>query len=162
MMDKLKPALLGGLVAGILSVIPIVSTCCCLWAILGGLLASFLYIKSAPAPVTTGGGAGIGAMAGAVGAVIYFVIGLPINLFFGTAQQMEEVFRRSGVEVPLGGIALILLSVFMVAVLILLFTTLGGILGVPIFEKRKGDQPPPPPQPQDFGPGPGGPYGTGL
>ncbi len=100
-------------------------------------------------------------MAGAVGALIYFIIGLPINLFFGTAQ-IEDAFRRSGVEVPLGGIALIVLVVFMVAVLILLFTTLGGILGVPIFEKRKGAQPPPPPEPQNFGAGPGGPYGTGL
>ena len=159
MINKLKPALLGGLVAGILSVIPFVSTCCCLWAILGGLLASFLYIKSSAAPVTPGGGAGIGAMAGAVGALIFFIIGLPINLFFGTAQ-MEEAFRRSGMEVPLSGIALVLLSALMVAVLILIFATLGGILGVPIFEKRKGAPPPPPPQ--DFSAGPGGPYGTGL
>jgi hypothetical protein len=161
MIDKLKPALLGGLIAGILSVIPIVSTCCCLWAILGGGLASFLYIKSSTAPVTPGGGAGIGAIAGAVGAFIYLIIGIPIQLFFGTAQ-MEEVFRRSGVEVPLSGIALVLIGVFFVAVLILIFSTLGGVLGVPIFEKRKGAQPLPPPQPQDFGAGPGGPYGTGL
>jgi len=159
MIDKLKPALLGGLVAGILSVIPIVSTCCCLWAILGGLLASFLYIKNAPAQVTTGGGAGIGAMAGAVGALIYIIIGLPITLFFGTAQ-IEDALRRSGLEVPLGGIALALVGVVMVAVLILLFSTLGGILGIPIFEKRKGAQPPPPPQ--NYGAGPGGPTGTGF
>jgi hypothetical protein len=161
MIDKLKPALLGGLVAGILSVIPIVSTCCCLWAILGGALASFLYIKSAPVPVSTGQGAALGAMAGAVGALIYLVIGLPIALYVGTAD-IEDAFRRSGVEVPLTGIALVLLGTFLVAVLILVFTTVGGIVGVPIFEKRKGIQPPPPPQPQDFGAGPGGSYGTGL
>jgi len=159
MIDKLKPALLGGLIAGILSVIPIVSVCCCLWAILGGLLASFLYIKNSNVPVTPGGGAGIGAMAGAVGALIYLIIGIPINLFVGTAQ-MEDVIRRSGVEVPLGGIALLLLGVFFVAILILICSTLGGILGVPIFEKRKGVPPPPPPQ--DFGAGTGGQYGTGL
>ncbi len=159
MINKLKPALLGGLIAGILSVIPFVSTCCCLWSILGGLLASFLYIKSSPAPVTPGGGAGIGAMAGAVGALIYVIIGLPITLFFGTAQ-MEDAIRRSGVEVPIGGIALALLGVLMVAAMILIFSTIGGVLGVPIFEKRKGAQPPPPPQ--DFGAGPSSPYGTGL
>lgn len=159
MINKLKPALLGGLIAGILSVIPFVSICCCLWSILGGALASFLYIKSSPNPVTPGGGAGIGAMAGAVGALIYVIIGLPITLIFGTAQ-MEDTFRRSGIEVPLGGIALALVGVFMVAVIILIFSTIGGILSVPIFEKRKGAQPPPPPQ--DFGAGPGTPYGTGL
>jgi hypothetical protein len=159
MINKLKPALLGGLIAGILSVIPFVSTCCCLWASLGGLLASFLYIKNSPAPVTPGGGAGIGAMAGAVGALIYLIIGLPITLIFGTAQ-MEDAIRRSGVEVPLGGIALALLGILLVAVMILIFSTLGGTLGVPIFEKRKGAQPPPPPQ--DFGAGTGNPYRTGL
>lgn len=159
MTNKIKPALVGGLIAGILSVIPIVSTCCCIWAILGGLLASFMYIKSAPAPVTPGEGAAVGAMAGVMGAIIYVVIGLPIQLFFGTAQ-MEEAFRRSGVEVPLTGIALVLIGVFFVAVLILVFSTIGGVIGVPIFEKRKGDQPTPPPQ--NFGAGPGGPYGTGV
>lgn len=159
MINKLKPALVGGLIAGILSAIPFVNTCCCLWAILGGALASFLYIKSSAAPVTPGGGAGLGAMAGAVGALIYLIIGLPINLFLGTAQ-MEEAFRSSGVEVPLSGIAMILLSAFLVVVLILVFSTIGGLVGVPIFEKRKGSQPPPPPQ--DFGAGPGGQYGTGL
>lgn len=159
MTNKLKPALLGGLVAGILSVIPIVSTCCCLWAILGGMLACFLYVKNSALPVTTGDGAGLGAMTGAIGAFIYLIIGLPIALIFGTAQ-MEETFRRSGLEVPLGGIALALLGVFTVIVIILIFSTLGGIIGVAIFEKRKGEPPPPPPQ--DFAGGPSGSYGAGL
>jgi hypothetical protein len=150
MIDKLKPALLGGLVTGILSVIPIVSSCCCLWAIVGGVLASFLYIKSSTSPVSAGEGAGLGAMAGAIGALVYLIIGLPIALIFGIGQ-MEQAVRRSGVEIPLGGIALALLSVFFVIVLILIFSTLGGILGVPIFEKRKGVPQQPPPQ--DFGAG---------
>jgi hypothetical protein len=98
-------------------------------------------------------------MAGAVGALIYLIIGLPITLIFGTAQ-MEDTIRRSGVEVPVGGIALALLGVLMVSAMILIFSTIGGVLGVPIFEKRKGTQPPPPPQ--DFGAGPGKPYGTGF
>ena len=98
-------------------------------------------------------------MAGAVGALIYLIIGLPLSLFFGTAQ-MEETVRRTGVEIPLSGIALILIGVLFVAVFILVFCTIGGIVAVPIFEKRKGAQPPPPPQ--DFGTGPGGTYGTGL
>lgn len=152
MMNKLKPALLGGLITGILSVIPIVSICCCLWAALGGFLASFMYIRSSADRVTPGTGAGLGAMAGAVGALIYLVIGIPIALFFGTAQ-MEGAFRASGVEVPLGGIALVLVTALLVATLILIFSTLGGILGVPIFEKRKGATQPPP---HDFGAGPTG------
>lgn len=158
MINKLKPALVGGLIVGILSVVPFVSICCCIWAALGGLLASFMYIKNSPTQVTTGEGAIVGLLTGAVGSLIYLIIQLPLALIFGLAS-MEEAFRRSGVELPLGGIALLLLSAFLVIVLILIFSTIGGIVGVPIFEKRKGAQPPPP---QDFSPGPGGPYGTGL
>ena len=83
MNNKLKPALIGGAVIGILSVIPLVSTCCCLWAILGGLLASYLYVKNSPTPVTVGEGAIVGALAGVVGAIIAFVIGIPISLLLG-------------------------------------------------------------------------------
>ncbi|MGH9971876.1 MAG: hypothetical protein ACREBG_29350 [Pyrinomonadaceae bacterium] len=154
MIDKLKPALLGGLITGILSVIPIVSSCCCLWAIGGGLLACFLYIRSSTSRVSTGEGAVLGIMSGAIGALIYLVIGLPIALIFGMGQ-MEEAFRRSGVEVPLSGIALVLLSVFLVIVIILVCSTLGGLLGVPLFEKRKGSVSTPPP-PQDLSGGPSG------
>jgi len=145
MTNKLKPALLGGLVTGILSVIPFVSTCCCIWAILGGMLACFLYIKNSAVPVSTGDGAVIGIMSGVFGSLIYLIIGLPIALIFGVAQ-MEEGFRRAGVAVPLTGVALALLGVLIVVVMLLIFSTVGGLIGVPIFEKRKGTQPPPPPQ----------------
>ena len=160
MIDKLKPALVGGLIAGILCVIPFVSTCCCLWAALGGFLASFMYIKSAPAQVTTGEGAIVGALTGAVGSVIYLIIQIPLALMFGLAS-MEESFRRSGIELPLSGIALLFLSAFLVVVLIIVFSIIGGLVGVPVFEKRKGAQPPPLPQDFGAGPGPDGPYGTG-
>ncbi|MGI8734976.1 MAG: hypothetical protein ACR2LM_16945 [Pyrinomonadaceae bacterium] len=160
MVNKLKPALFGGLVTGILSVVPIISSCCCIWAIAGGGLASFLYIKSSPTPVPISEGATIGAMSGAIGSAIYFIIGLPIALMFGVGQ-MEETFRRSGMEVPVAGAALAIVTVFFVIVLLMVFSTLGGIIGVPIFEKRKGTGDAPPP-PQDFTAGPGGSYGAGL
>jgi hypothetical protein len=157
-MNKLKPALVGGLITGILSVIPFVSTCCCVWAAIGGLLATFMYIRSSPLPVSTGDGAMVGALAGVIGSVIYLIIGLPLALIFGTGAQVEEAFRRSGVEVPLTGVALVLLSAFMVVVLLFLFAVIGGLIAVPIFEKRKGQAAPPPPP--NMG-GPGG-YGSGV
>jgi len=145
MNNKLKPAIIGGLVTGVLSVIPFVSSCCCVWAILGGMLASFMYIKSSPVPASTGDGAVLGILSGVFGGLIYLIIGLPIALLFGVAQ-MEEGFRRAGVEVPLTGVALAILGVFIVIVMLLIFSTIGGLIGVPIFEKRKRDVTPPPPQ----------------
>src|SRR2546423_15711672 len=81
MNDKMKPALIGGVVLGILSAIPFVNLpnlCCCAWAIAGGILAAHLYIKASPAPVRPGDGAVLGVLAGGVGAGIY--LGLCVAL----------------------------------------------------------------------------------
>jgi len=66
MNNKLKPALLGGLIVGLLSAIPFINYCCCIWAIGGGALAGFLYIKSSPTPVPTGDGAIVASLGGTV------------------------------------------------------------------------------------------------
>ena len=90
MNNKLKPALIGGVVLGLLSVIPLVSVanlCCCLWAILGGMLATNLYVKSSPTPVSAGEGAVVGALAGVIGAVIYVIIGIPIAYAMGPTMR---------------------------------------------------------------------------
>jgi hypothetical protein len=50
MNERTKAAVIGGAVAGVLSAIPILSNCCCLWAIGGGLLAVFLYAKNVRRP----------------------------------------------------------------------------------------------------------------
>src|SRR6185295_3654118 len=106
MNNKLKPALLGGLIVGIFSaihsLIPIISLCCCIWSIIGGVLAAFLYIKSSPTPVQMGDGAMVGALAGVVGGIIYVVIYLPIALIWGMAV-MQESLNRSGVQIPFSG-----------------------------------------------------------
>lgn len=154
MNNKLKPALLGGLIVGILSAIPFINYCCCIWSIGGGALAAFLYIKGSPIPVKMGDGAMVGGLAGVVGAVIYLVLGLPIAILFGMAA-MEEQLTRSGVSLPFSGTLLMIVAGLVGAVILALLATLGGIIGVAIFEKRKGDGVIPPP-PQNFAGGPGG------
>lgn len=158
-MNKLKPALIGGVVLGLLSAIPFVNfvnVCCCLWAILGGVLASFLYIKSSPVPVSVGDGAILGAMAGVVGAIISIIIGIPLSLLTGNAMAslmvgilqnvdpaQAELMRQ---QLQAGqSIVSVIVNALIIAVLLVIFSTIGGLLGVPIFEKRKGDVPPPPP-----------------
>ena len=160
MNNKLKPALIGGVVLGVLSVIPFVSAanvCCCLWAILGGMLATNLYVKNSPTRVSAGDGAILGAIAGAVGAVIYLIVGIPIALAMGPtmrnaivslmrnvdpqqAQILQRQFEASG-----NAIGPLIIQALVIALLLVVFAVLGGLLGVPIFEKRKVGPPPPPP-----------------
>ena len=160
MNNKMKPAIIGGVVIGVLSIIPIVNlgnVCCCLWAILGGLLATYLYVKDSPVPASTGDGAMLGAIAGAVGAVIVIILGIPISIIAGGITRellirlMEnvnpsqaEMFRAQMVagESIVGAIV----NGIILAVLLVIFSTIGGLIGVPIFEKRKGGAIPPPPQ----------------
>jgi len=169
MNNKLKPALIGGVVLGILSVIPFVNlanACCCLWAILGGMLATYLYVKNSPTPVNAGDGAIVGALAGIVGGVIAFVLGVPIDYAMGPTMrnllvdlvanldpQQADMLRRQ-LEASGNAIAPIIIQGLIASVMLFLFAVIGGLLGVPIFEKRKGGMPPPPPI--NVGGGPGG------
>jgi hypothetical protein len=161
--SKLQPALLGGLVLGLGSVIPIVSygnLCCCGWGIVGGALAAYLLIKRSPVlPVTKSDGAGAGSLAGVVGSFIYLVIGVPLKLLqwnnlVAQMQQRSDNFpdpaSRDVMNQIIGMMqsspVLISLVVWiMFAILAVGAASLGGVIGVAIFEKRKGQ--PYPPQP---------------
>lgn len=166
MNDKLKPALIGGVLLGVLSVIPFVSAvniCCCLWAILGGMLATYLYVKNSPVPAKAGDGAVLGAIAGLVGAIIYVIVGIPIAMAMGPTMRnmivslLERVdprqaeLMRQQLEASGNAIGPIIINALIFGALIFVFAIIGGLLGVPIFEKRKGGPPPPPP----FSPGTG-------
>jgi hypothetical protein len=169
---KLQPALAGGLIIGVLSSIPLISAgnlCCCLWVLLGGAIAARMLIKRSPyLPITTGEGAEVGALAGVVSAGVVLVIGVPLNLLLSGSNSEslsriaesanEPAFR----ELILQGAAMMrdhavlfaLLAWFMTSILYIAFATVGGMIGVAIFEKRKDGQPPTPPSAPDYG-GPG-------
>lgn len=169
MNNKLKPALIGGVAIGLLSVIPFVSManlCCCLWAILGGMLATYLYVKNSATPVNAGDGAILGGLAGLVGAAISVILGVPIALAMGPTMrnmivsllqnvdpQQAEMMRRQ-FEASGDAIAPLIIQSLIGAVLLFIFAIVGGLIGVPIFEKRKGVTAPPPPP--NTGAGPGG------
>jgi len=159
MNNKLKPALIGGVVLGLLSVIPFVNfanICCCLWALVGGALATNLYVKSSPTPASAGDGAILGVLAGLVGGAIVVVIGIPVQLAVGTAMQsvmvnfvesvnpsQAEMMRQ---QMAAGStVAGAIVNQIIAAVVLFIFAIIGGLLGVPIFEKRKGNMSPPPP-----------------
>ena len=186
MVDKPKkfmPALIGGAVLCVLSLIPFINYGCCLWVIAGGAIAAYMLIKRSPVlPVTTGEGAGVGALAGILGSVLYLLIFTPIFFAFGREgaieqmqqaayQQTDPNARRMVMQfvdlVREQPIVFVLIFWVMVSIFFIAFATLGGIIGVAMFEKRKGQSMPPPPPPPgapDYGPGfappgppPGGP-----
>ena len=160
MNNKVKPALIGGVVLGLLSVIPFVSAanvCCCLWAILGGMLATYLYVKNSPTPASGADGAVLGALAGVVGAAVSIVLGIPVALAMGPTMRnmllslLERVdarqadMMRQQFEAAGNDIGPVIINALITAALLFVFSIIGGLLGVPLFEKRKGGAPPPPP-----------------
>ena len=181
--SKLQPVLLGGLVLGLGSVIPGLSygnICCCGWAIVGGGLTAYLLIKrSTVLPITSGDGAAAGALAGIVGSFINLIVGVPLTLLqWKTAvSQMQqradsvsdpasrEVVRQM-TDIMQSRPALIALGLWLLFTIVGVgMAALGGVIGVAIFEKRKGQSPTQPPYPPaGFPPGyaapdppPGGP-----
>lgn len=169
MNNKFKPALLGGGALGLLLVItvlissfvPFIGCCNCLWPIAAGVLATMFYVKESPTPATIADGAIVGALGGVVGGLIYLVIGLPLSILINGVAAMDAQVRQMSPDFPIGGMVLVLISGVFGFVIFVVLATVGGVIGIPIFEKRKVtiDTPPPP---QDFGSGPGGTYGTGL
>ena len=171
MNDRTKAALIGGVVAGVLSGLPVVGGCCFLWAIGGGFLAVFMYLKNAPAQMMAADGAKLGVTTGIIGAVISTLLGLPFMLLgIGSAAMQNADLERAGVSagiLAVGGFVGILLR----ALFVIGFAVLGGVIGAAVLGKKGpgpgGMPPPPPPTYGDGGmgtqpPAGGGGYGGGA
>ena len=173
MNDRTKAALIGGVVAGVLSIIPILGTCCFLWAIAGGALAVYMYLNKSTMPFQAADGAKLGALAGAIGAGIYLLLALPMMLLGGAMQISSQLEQAGGGSMAALGAGLGIFMVFIVAGVIVGSGALGGVIGAAIFGKNRpggSDMPPPPPanyggtQPPASGGygGGGGTYGSGT
>lgn len=160
MKNKLVPALIGGVtifvVSFLVSLIPRAGCCACLLAILGGVLAAYLYIRNSATPVSNAEGLVVGALAGLItGALrlVYLAITLLVSREgVGTLLQQvqERILRQAGVNFNENWLVIIILAGVILGVLLLVFLeAIGGAIGVALFEKRKGEtiSPPPPPMP---------------
>ena len=146
---------------GVLSALPLVAAgnCCCLWVIGGGVVAAYLLQQNQAAPLTPADGALVGLLAGLIGAIVHFVVSIPVDLLVAPMerailQKMIETFtlppeardvierygRRdremSGAFFIISRLIGLMFWLFLGAV----FSTLGGLLGALIFRKT----PPPP------------------
>jgi len=151
-MKKYQPALLGGLFIGVLSSLPVVNYCCCLWVIAGGVLVVYLQQQATPTPVATGDAAISGLIAGAIGGVIVSIVsGLLMRA--GGPIALEEI-RNQSAQIPPevmsflenlfsgSGITLILMMLLVCVPIYGILSMLGSLLGLAFFRKKT------PPQPQ--------------
>ena len=170
--SKTVPALIGGIILGLLSSIPLVqfgNCACCLWVLLGGAIAAKMLINRSPVyPVQSGDGAVVGLLAGVVGSIVNLVIGVPMQLLFGQAfmmsflermrnlagqdpnatAQIDQAIRMYQNRPFAEALGQALVYWLIGAIITMGFAALGGLLGVAFFEKRKGGPPqayPPPP-----------------
>lgn len=177
--SKTQPALVGGLIIGVLWSVPflnLVNLCCCLGVMAGGALAASQLIKRSPTlPVSNSDGAVVGMLAGLVGAGVYLILGIPIGLVFsdsgvGVIKALFATFDNPEINRAIEdaistsqdkglGQRLLesLVSWFIMSVISIGFSAIGGLIGVAMFEKRKGQYPPQPPA----GFPPGGPKNPG-
>jgi len=103
--QRFQPALLGGVVIGVLSGLPFVNIgncCCCLWVVAGGVLTAYLQQQNrAPMPLETSEAAVGGLIAGAVGALIGMVIDVALSPFVGPMQmQMAQRWIETLPNIP--------------------------------------------------------------
>jgi hypothetical protein len=159
---KLQPALLGGVVIGVLSALPVINlaNCCCAWILFGGGLAAYLMQQNHSEPIQISDGAIAGLLAGIIGAFVAAVISIPISMAMGPFQagmaqdmlnnpDLPPEFRRlfeqfgAGPVMGVGFVLFFILSLIVTSV----FGMLGGLFGALMFRKKP--QPPvmPPPIP---------------
>jgi len=146
----LRPALVGGAVAGVLTAVPLVNCLCCLWIIGGAMLASYLLAKNSVVSLTSGDGAIVGIFAGIMAAVVDAVVSLPfqaLNRQF--IQKFMEQFSQFAEDMPSGwekwmergtggmSMAWFLLGLVVSAVVFAGLGALGGVIGASLFGKKK-------------------------
>ena len=146
---------------GVLSALPLISAgnfCCCLWVVSGGVVAAYLLQENQASPITAADGALVGLLAGLLGAVFFLVLSIPISMVMAPVEramvqrilerwpdlpiEMRDAMNTVGTGVRVGA------SFVMMLCAGAFFSTLGGLLGVAMFQKPSSgiiDVTPPPP-----------------
>lgn len=151
-MTRAQAVLIGGVFSGVLSALPLIElgNCCCLWVMGGGYIAAWLLQREHDGALGLGDGALVGLLAGVVGAVVFAVASIPVQMLMGSMGSFEvgeldvppemrefiEAFSSSvTVRVLVGFVTMFIASV--------IFSTLGGLLGAWISRKSPEDREPP-------------------
>ncbi len=154
------PVIVGGLVAAVLSAIPIVNYCnfiFCLWMLLGAGLAVYMVKGKAQEDIEPGEGAAIGGITGLITGAVFGVLYIIFFLIFGAAM-IPGMADGHGEEAAMGmGMMALIFGGSCIGSLIIygMFGALGGTLGAVLLKSQGGPKPPQQPPP-GYGP-PGGP-----
>ncbi|MFP4459752.1 MAG: hypothetical protein ACLFSQ_09215 [Candidatus Zixiibacteriota bacterium] len=151
----LTPTLLGGVLLGLLSSIPIISAfniICCLWVLLGGFVAAMLYQKDG-GYLDASQGAFLGFIAGLWGTVI--ITAFSTLLFSFQSQSMgaqwKELVENLNMQMPGGSMDMLFKMQQNIGIYIAftaltwfilnsIFATLGGLIGSAILKSRNPGQ----------------------
>ncbi len=159
----MQSAIVGGLFIGVLSALPVVSlgNCCCLWMVGGGFLAVHLEYQNGVTSIAPSRGLWIGALAGIVGALVWFPVSMAVTALLGPLQdRLAGAFTSPDMPAGARGWLEALTGPFLYAlgfafhlVIGTVASATGGVLGAAWFRK---DVAPaiggaPPPVPPDLG-----------
>jgi hypothetical protein len=152
-LDFLKPAITGGLALGVLSSVPYVSVCCCLWSAGAGALATWFLNKQRPGTLKYSDGALGGVLSGLIGAIVTTIISIPVQMLLLTPEAVETAkaqLERS--QMPPQVVEMItrfmqpgfdlsrtLISLLVNMVALGLFAMVGGIIAAAILTRRRAD-----------------------
>ncbi len=173
--EYLRPALIAGAVAGLLSGLPFIGAgncICCLWIVGGAAIAAKLLAARTPGLLAASDGAVVGALTGIVAAVVDAIVSIPLRSFnMELARRILDKASELGGDMPSGldeflngsrGVlspGWFLLGLLISAAVFTVMGVLGGIIGVALFGKKglppastpssPAVAPPPPPGPPD-------------
>jgi hypothetical protein len=149
--DYLRPALIAGAAAGLLSGLPFIGAgncICCLWITGGAAMAAKLLAANTPGVLSSSDGAVVGALTGIVAAVVDAVVSIPLRSFnMDLARRILDKASELGGEMPAGldeilngsgvlSLGWFLLGLFISAAMFAVVGILGGIIGISLFGKK--------------------------
>ncbi len=154
---KWKAIFIGGLIAGLASLVPILKLACCLIPFAAAIVAVAIYANSVPPPqLDNNDGVVLGVMTGIVGTLIYTVLAIFLALYFGNAiggflgRALTDFTELPANVKPLvdgilshfGNILAFVVIFHALSQLVfsLIFGLLGGLVGVAIFRRKPAAQ----------------------
>ncbi|RKZ34098.1 hypothetical protein DRQ33_02895 [bacterium] len=143
-MEKyMKPALIAGVVGGVLSAIPFINfaNCCCLWVILPVLWAAYMY-KQEFKSVDVGPGAALGAITGGVIGIVSGILSVAVWGVFGSQYKQMIMRMFQNFEVPaqtwqnIGSMAPSVFSILSGFVIYIIIGTVVGLIIGAIWKRK--------------------------